>query len=282
MVSETAPEGVDAELESYGTFTARFGNLYTVRQLLQLFDRAYGLFFPEETVWKLDDGSYVDPFRPRVQSKGWATPDEVEADTDAHLACERAMFEDCGVFVFTLGLTEGWVGNSDGAVYPLAPGAVFDCDDSKYSFVNFKVTEMVADLIAFFEKLTTVNPDVRLIFTVSPVPLIATAEKGLVLQSNTYSKAALRVVAEEVTRSLDNAVYFPSYETIAGPQTKSNYYEPDLRGIKPEGVAHVMSVFKRHFLTSGGAEQPVAQSNAKALMRSAWKRKWPNLQAVPT
>ena len=34
----------------------------------------------------------------------------------------REVFETCDVFVFTLGLTEGWVSTLDGAVYPLAPG----------------------------------------------------------------------------------------------------------------------------------------------------------------
>src|SRR5471030_1640944 len=35
-----------AEAFNYGVFTARFGNLYTARQLLQLLRRAYGRFTP--------------------------------------------------------------------------------------------------------------------------------------------------------------------------------------------------------------------------------------------
>ncbi len=39
----TEPEGEDA-----GVFPARFGNIYTPRQLLQTFDRAYAVFRPAE------------------------------------------------------------------------------------------------------------------------------------------------------------------------------------------------------------------------------------------
>src|SRR5579875_2760435 len=37
--------------ENYGVFPARFGNVYTVRQLMQLFDRAFDRFTPQEDWW---------------------------------------------------------------------------------------------------------------------------------------------------------------------------------------------------------------------------------------
>jgi hypothetical protein len=85
------------------------------------------------------------------------------------------------------------------------------------------------------------------------VPLIATFEPQHVLVSTTYSKAALRVVAEIAARSLKDIAYFPSYEIITGPQARGRYYAEDLREVTPDGVAHVMSIFKRHFL-DGKAE----------------------------
>src|SRR5688500_16550769 len=36
---------------NYGLFSARYGNIYTARQLLQLFKRAYGRFSPSEDAW---------------------------------------------------------------------------------------------------------------------------------------------------------------------------------------------------------------------------------------
>ena len=67
LVTETAPPD-DPDPESYGVFPARTGNIYTVRQLLQTFNRAYGLFHPADVAWPREDGAVVDPFRPQVRA----------------------------------------------------------------------------------------------------------------------------------------------------------------------------------------------------------------------
>src|SRR5690348_14090892 len=41
-----------AEKNNYGTFTARYGNVYTSRQFVQLIKRAYGLFHPVDEYWQ--------------------------------------------------------------------------------------------------------------------------------------------------------------------------------------------------------------------------------------
>jgi hypothetical protein len=100
------------------SFPARFGNLYTARQLLQLFDRAYGLFRPRDRWWKGRGGGVIDPFRSRIQAGGFDSVEALEADRVRHLAAVRKMFEACDVLVFTFGLTEYWAAAGDGAVFP--------------------------------------------------------------------------------------------------------------------------------------------------------------------
>jgi hypothetical protein len=234
--------------------------------LLQLFQRAYGLFQPSDRAWLRADGKYVDPFRPQIQDIGFETPELLEADREAHLMAVQEMFENCDVFIFTLGLTEAWRSRVDGAVFPLAPGVVGE-GTGEYEFENFSVEEMANDLTRFAAMLREVNQGVRLILTVSPVPLIATFEPRHVLVSTTYSKSALRVVAEIAANALKDTVYFPSYEIITGPQARGRYYADDLREVTPEGVAHVMSVFKRHFL--GGEARSTAPARQVGLDKHA-------------
>jgi hypothetical protein len=81
--------------------------------------------------------------------------------------------------------------------------------------------------------------------TVSPVPLAATYENRHVWLSTTYSKAALRVAADEAVRKFENVFYFPSYEIITSPAAGNRYYDDDLRSITELGVNHVMRVFFR-------------------------------------
>jgi hypothetical protein len=234
-----------AETYQYGIYTARTGNIYTARQLLQLLHRATGQLHPTDDIWQ-HNGAFFDPFRPAIQPGGFPTLREYRLDRARHLACVRQAFETMDVFIFTLGLTECWANRQDGTVYPVCPGTIAGTfDPAIHHLLNFSVTETVADLRAFISEIRAANPNLRVILTVSPVPLAATALDRHVLISTTYSKSVLRVAAEILAE--DPAIqYFPSYEIITSPATSHTYFAPDLRSITQDGVDHVMRLFARH------------------------------------
>lgn len=251
-----------ATAQNYGLFSARYGNIYTARQLLQLIQRAVGSFTPSDDVWVADDGSFIDPFRPSTQPGGYISEGEMLADRDQHLRMVREMFANLDVFVFTLGLTEGWVSKADGAAYPIAPGVeggAFNPD--LYAFINYGVDDVLGDMNAFLDHLRLLNPAAKVILTVSPVPLAATAEPDQhVLSATTYSKSVLRVVAEMLTKQHRNVHYFPSFEIITSMASRGAYYAPDLRNVTEEGVLHVMRTFLRH-ATGVAAATPASQKD---------------------
>lgn len=234
---------------NYGIYTARYGNIYTSRQLLQLWRRATGTFVPADDCW-MEPTGWFDPFRPSIQPGGFSSLREFEEDRRQHFAAVRRAFSEMDVFVFTLGLTECWAAREDGAVYPLCPGvAAGQFDPARHELLNLTVDEVVADLRAFIDEVRQVNPRMRLILTVSPVPLAATAEERHVLVATTYSKAVLRVAAEQLQR-LPDVYYFPAYEivTAAGPA----YFTENRRSLLEHGVMHVMLLFFRHVLEESG------------------------------
>lgn len=233
---------------NYGVYSARYGNVYTVRQLLQLFQRAYGKFSPQDEAWKRPDGKFVDPFRPEIEPDGFADPAEVAVARTSHLMAVREMFEEADVLVFTLGLTEGWRSRRDGAVFPLCPGVVSqDLDMDAYEFVNFDYASILEDFATFLRGLRSVNPGCRVMLTVSPVPLVATYEDRHVIVSTTASKSILRAVADQACRDAQDVTYFPSYEIIANPFLPNQYFEQDRRSVAAVGVDHVMRVFLGHY-----------------------------------
>lgn len=250
-VAERAPTGMASQVakqRNYGVFSARYGNVYTVRQAVQLFDRAFCAFSPVDDAWA-KDGGYVDAFRPQIEPEAFTSVEAVRESALEHLQHVREVFTECDWFVFTLGLTEAWRSRLDGAIYPLAPGVSGgDFDPAKYEFVNFSAQEVQEDLVLLIEKLQQVNPNAQVLLTVSPVPLIATYEKRHAWVSTTFSKAALRVAADVAERRFDHVIYFPSYEIITSPAAGGNYYADDLRQIKEVGVKHVMRMFSKHFI----------------------------------
>jgi len=270
LVTEPAHPIVDeatAARFGYGLFTARYGNIYTARQLLQLLLRAYGEFKPVEDLWRGADGRLIDPFRPQIQPDGFASLAEFAVDREQHLAAVRRAVEELDVLVFTLGLTEAWMDREDRAVYPLAPGVAGGTfDERRHAFINFSVRDIVEDLTVAFRIVTAHNPRARFILTVSPVPLAATYENRSVLVSTTYSKSVLRVACEELAHVQENVAYFPSYEIITGNFSRGSYFAEDLRSVTEAGVAHVMGLFMRHYLAAGG-EIP-----APPLMRQSAQR----------
>lgn len=254
LVTEPGPEE-----QGYGVFPARFGNIYCARQLLQLFQRAYGLFEPEEGAWRTPDGRAVDPFRPRVQPGGFADEAAMLADRETHLAAVRRMFETVDVLVFTLGLTEAWVSERDGAVFPLAPGVAGGPEDAAHIRPhNFTVEETVADLTAVIGMARAIRPDLRVLLTVSPVPLKATFEDRHVLVSTGYSKAVLRVAAGMVSDQTPGVDYFPSYEIVTGIQSGPGIWADDLRSVTPDGVSRVMAELARSYLDQAAEDRAAA------------------------
>lgn len=259
-VAETAHPLLDivnglASTYNYGTYSCRYGNIYTSRQLVQLFKRAFGKFVPQQRAWTTRDGGYLDPFRPEIQPGGFATLQEMEVDRRGHLAAVRRMFENLDVFVFTLGLTEYWFSREDGAVLPVCPGVsggVFS--NEEYGFGNLGIDDVMADMEEFVSLLQRVNPKANIILTVSPVPLAATAENQHVLVSTTYSKSVLRVAAEVLSKKYSNIFYFPSYEIITGNFNRGAYFAQNLRDVLEGGVEHVMGLFIRHATEGIGAE----------------------------
>jgi hypothetical protein len=265
----TMPEARFLRAEQAGPdqplFSALYGNVYTVRQLVQLFDRVFGHFVPIDLAWRRPDGRHVDPFRPYAFPAGFAGADQVAAARAAHLAAVRRVFLDSTVFVFTLGLTESWRAVSDGAVFPVAPGVVSDdIDAAAYEFHNFTYVEVLSDLRDFVSRLRGINQAVRVILTVSPVPLTATYTAEHVLVANAHSKAILRAVCGTADAECEFVYYFPSYEIISGHFNRGRYYDANLRTVTREGVDHVMALFRRTYFG-----QPVAHPGASPLPMSA-------------
>jgi len=236
----------------YGVYSARYGNIYTPRQLLQLFLRADGRLQPTDDHW-VEDGRFLDPYRSTIEPDGFASLAELETIRSAHFRAVRSLLASCDVFVFTLGLTEAWVNSVDGAVYPVCPGTTrgtFDPD--QHSFVNFGFSQTCADMNEFIAYARTVNPSLKILLTVSPVPLTATASGHHVLQASVASKSILRAVCSELCDQHEFVDYFPSYELVASHPMRAVFFDPNLRSVSSTGVDHVM----RHFFEAhGGAPQ---------------------------
>jgi hypothetical protein len=256
---EPAPDGLTEEEKSkfgYGVFSFRVGNIYTTALLLQWLRWALEASPQSEEVWE-QNGRFYDPFRPVIEPNGFRSIVEMMAMREATLAAIRKVVTGTNLFVFTLGLTEGWLNSETGHAYPLCPGTTAGCDfdPRSHQFVNYTYPEIRADLVAAMDLMKAHNTDIRFLLTVSPVPLTATASDKHVLVATIYSKSTLRAVAGDVAAARPDTDYFPSYEIISSFPFGGRFYDPNKRTVRRDGVQFVMSQFFRSIDRSAGAEE---------------------------
>lgn len=256
---EPGPPALVSGAFGYGLYSARYGNIYHARALLQLAREAFGEFKPVDWVWQSDD-CFFDAFRQTIEPGGYASVEEVQQQRVHHLKRVRLLFESMDVLVFTLGLTEAWLCEAGGYVVSAAPGVVAEpMDASRVSFHNFRHSEIVEDLRAFLALVRNFNPGLKVILTVSPVPLVATASADHVLPATVYSKSVLRAAAGEVAAEDEHVAYFPSYEIIAGAQARGQFFEANLRSVSQAGVQFVM----QHFFEAHPPYSPPIRDESK-------------------
>jgi hypothetical protein len=259
--AEPAPQALPAAEHSrfgYGIYSARYGNLYSARQLEQTFARADGEREPIDEYWS-DGERFYDPYRPSIEPRGYASLDELRIHRRAHLSAVDSLLARTDLFVFTFGLTEAWENIEDGSVYPTCPGTVHgEFDSTKHRFINFTYRDVIHDFQSFVERARSINPEMRFLVTVSPVPLTATASGQHVLPATIASKSILRAACSELYETYDFVDYFPSYELVSSHPMRAMGYEPNLRSVSAAGVAQVMDVF----FSAHGKNSPVTAATA--------------------
>lgn len=276
---EEAPHGLSTDSQkrfNYGVFSSRTGNIYTSTLLRQWTSWATGTESIPEEVWISGDRFY-DPFRPAVEPNGFLSIDELRASQLKTVESFRASILNADFFVFTMGLTESWFNSATGYEYPMCPGTIAGSFDPNYHcFVNQSFEQVHSALVKASELMKSINPDIKIIITVSPVPLTATMSGMHVLTATTHSKSILRTVAGQLHHTHSFIDYFPSYEIITAPIFGGRFYESNKRGVTTEGVNFVMNSFFRSFSHSETnkseqviVEQPVSSQDDETALVDA-------------
>ena len=88
------------------------------------------------------------------------------------------------------------------------------------------------------EHLKTVNPGLRVIITLSPIRHLRDD-----VRENSYSKALLRCLCEEICRDRDWVEYFPAYEIVMDELRDYRWYAEDLTHLSRTAVNYILQRF---------------------------------------
>lgn len=135
------------------------------------------------------------------------------------------------VFILTLGVAPAFFDRATGAfVLPRPSGLNSRVLAEKYRFRTTTVQENVDNVLYLIAFIRRLSPQIKIVLTVSPVPMRASFEFESCVAADCLSKSTMRLVAHEVVNNsnLENIIYWPSFEIFrwAGSNS-SDYYAAD-------------------------------------------------------
>ena len=202
--------------------------------------------FPEASIVDVGDGLYYDPHtNPALELANL----EETLRRRSIVREVNARTSQCQVIIITLGLVEVWrdaIADTFINTTPVPEALRHHPDRYEFHVSSF------SDNLENLEKVHSLlkkhgRPELQIVVTVSPVPLMATFTQDDVVVANTYSKALLRTAAQEWASAHDNVHYFPSYEIVQNSDRAGTWLE-DLRHVQGNVVTHIMNTFLGHYL----------------------------------
>ncbi|MEO1584833.1 MAG: GSCFA domain-containing protein [Planctomycetota bacterium] len=228
--------------------SVRTGPLFNTGSICQLFEWAFNGFDAADPVWRHED-RLVDPYR---RGLSWASERDMHAERASHFQAVRSMVEESDVLVLTLGLSEVWRNREDKRCYFLIPPPGL-LDEQYHEHALLTVDECVEHLERFYALIREHNPSLRLIVSLSPVPLMATYFDRHAIVSDAVSKATLRAAMHWFCERHPEIVYFPSYEIVT--RSPDWPYKQDNRHVTQEFIEGVMQTFIEHYGTASEADR---------------------------
>ena len=135
------------------------------------------------------------------------------------------------VFILTLGVAAAFFDRTTGAFVLPRPSALNSrALAEKYLFRTASVQENVENVRYLIDFVRSIAPDIRIVGTVSPVPLLASFEHESAVQADCLPKSTMRLVAHEVVNNsgIENILYWPTFEVFRwGGSNASNYFAAD-------------------------------------------------------
>jgi len=165
--------------------------------------------------------------------------EEVLNNVNAGIEEDFNVIQDADVIFITLGTAWAYKHHEFGYVANChkVPG-------SNFEKVKLGVNEIVSQFSQTFGHLFSLNPNVEIVFTISPVRHLKDGTT-----ENQWSKSTLNVAIHELVRRFENVSYFPAYEIVMDDLRDYRFYKEDLIHPNEMAINYVWEKFQKSFLT---------------------------------
>lgn len=216
----------------------RYNTFSMINDFHFAFNRNYGPEFVEKVGERYSDFSgygFFDSLNEAVATR--------QRVIDRHSLATNA-----DVIILTLGLVEAWYDNKNEVYFNTPPYPLLRSTDGRLELRISGYEENLNAVQNIIHILSEINHKIKIILTVSPVPLSDTFSGQDVVVANTYSKSVLRTVAQDIADMHENVDYFPSYEMVMFSDPAASW-KSDHRHVTKERVAYIVSQFITHYVS---------------------------------
>lgn len=213
-----------------------FGTVYNLKSLCDVITNAVDDLGPEESRVVSRDGLF---FHLDYHSEFYSTTSEgLISSIQAAGRDFKVFLQKADLMILTLGTSR---------VYCFEGEPVSNCHKlpaSRFEKHLLSLEEQRERLNFLISKVRSVNPQLKIMFTVSPV---RHTKDGI--QENSVSKALLRIICDEAVKNYPATSYFPSFEIMMDDLRDYRFYKPDL--IHPDEVAetYICELFMKSVMT---------------------------------
>ncbi|KAA9008347.1 GSCFA domain-containing protein [Histidinibacterium aquaticum] len=199
--------------------------------------------------WAWENKVFEQPLWHGYKAEDFGYDEEVRLET-------KRIFDETDVFILTFGLSEVWYDEPTGNVFwRTIPKDVHDPERHKFRVST--VEENRANMRAIYDLIRKYRPDAKMIFTLSPIPLLSTFRDVSCLTANSTSKAVLRVALDELMRETEgegHLFYWPSYEIIMDIFRQP--FKADNRHPAKACLSYIMTLFEHVWCIGDVSDKP--------------------------
>lgn len=154
----------------------------------------------------------------------------------------KRKFQACQVFVMTLGVAPSFFDDQGAFVFipqSTRTSAAALADWTMRTTTVAENVENVGRIVDAVRRLA--GPEVRIVLTVSPVPMSGTTELESAITADCLSKSTLRVACQEVVtaRGAEGVIYWPSFEIVRWLGPHFGPEVPPVYGAEDSNTRHV-------------------------------------------
>lgn len=251
LVGSCFSDNIGARLMQHGSIATvnPCGVQYNPQSIATLFRAALDSESMSDTLFE-HDGRVRSWRLPQIFSA--PTREEARENLDAALATLRRSLAGCGAVILTFGTAQVW--RHIPSAISAFEGTVGNCHKvpaKEFTHTMLTPDDIAEEWTALTKLIRTVNSEVRMIYTVSPVRHLNPSPR-----LNTLSKAILHLAVQRlVDADPDGSTYFPAYELLMDDLRDYRFYASDMTHPSNQAADYIFEKFAETFYTASDREQ---------------------------